>query len=292
MPWEYFEQSRPLPVTDGIAARSQRGAIGETWWSQRFIALLESFGVESRLKRGRSYARAGQVIELEVEPGIVVAKVQGSRVKPYRVAVPLKVLTEAQWARAEKAMAAQVLPLARLLAGKMPQDIEEIFAGARLSLFPATYRELRSTCSCPDATNPCKHLAAVYYLLAERFDADPFLIFTWRGRTQDELLDALRARRATAVPAARGPAREDALTAAPPSDPGPPLADCLATFWQTGPQLDDVRTTPFASPAPDALLRQFGPVPGTDAAAGAAIAATLAGAYATLAAAAERRALG
>ena len=83
----------------GIAARSKRGAIGETWWSKRFIELLESFGVGSRLQRGRNYARRGQVVELEVEPGVVLAKVQGSRYTPYRVRIRGKALTEQQWRR-------------------------------------------------------------------------------------------------------------------------------------------------------------------------------------------------
>lgn len=79
-----FPASRPLPAEGGIVARSRRGPIGERWWSRRFIELLESFGVGSRLRRGRSYARSGQVTELEVEPGIVLARVQGTRFTPYR----------------------------------------------------------------------------------------------------------------------------------------------------------------------------------------------------------------
>ncbi|HEY2200711.1 MAG TPA: hypothetical protein VGH56_02400, partial [Solirubrobacteraceae bacterium] len=123
-----YPVSKPLPAEGGIVARSRRGDIGETWWSRRFIELLESFGVGSRLKRGRNYARKGQVIELEVEPGVVLAKVQGSRYTPYRVRIRGKVLSEAQWRRAEKAMASQALPLAQLLAGEMPRDIEAVFS--------------------------------------------------------------------------------------------------------------------------------------------------------------------
>ena len=131
-----YEPSRPLPAEGGIAARSRRGDIGETWWSRRFIELLESFGVGSRLKRGRNYARTGQVLELDVEPGVVLAKVQGSRYTPYRVRIRGKLLSENQWRRAEKAMASQALPLARLLAGEMPTEIEDVFAACRLTLFP------------------------------------------------------------------------------------------------------------------------------------------------------------
>lgn len=152
--YPHYERSVPLPAEDGIQARSRRGAIGETWWSRRFIELLESFGVGSRLKRGRNYARAGQVVELEVEPGVVLAKVQGSRYSPYRVRIRFKALSEHQWRRAEKAMAAQALPLAKLLAGEMPHDIEELLDSCKLTLFPRSERELTATCTCPDGVNP------------------------------------------------------------------------------------------------------------------------------------------
>jgi uncharacterized Zn finger protein len=282
--WSYYpgyQPTRPLPVERGIAARSRRGAIGESWWSQRFIALLESFGVGSRLTRGRNYARSGQVAELEVEPGIVLAEVQGSRHTPYRVRIRAKVLSEHQWRRAEKAMAAQALPLAKLLAGEMPHEIEDLLAACGLTLFPSAYREFKASCTCPDAANPCKHIAAVYYILAERFDEDPFLIFAWRGRTREELLERLRARRG-------GTTRERAAQTSPRDDDAPPLSELVDVFWSAGPELAELRVSPLAGVAPDALLRRLGPAPA--ASAGRNVADLLAPAYARLAAAAERRA--
>ncbi|HEY5342069.1 MAG TPA: SWIM zinc finger family protein [Solirubrobacteraceae bacterium] len=284
-----YEWTRPLPAEGGIQARSRRGEIGETWWSRRFIELLESFGVGSRLQRGRNYARSGQVTELDVEHGVVLAKVQGSRHTPYRVRIRFKALTENQWRRAEKAMAAQVLPLAKLLAGEMPHDIEELLEECKLTLFPRSASELAATCTCPDGANPCKHIAAAYYILAERFDEDPFLIFTWRGRDQDELVESLRKRRA---PTGRG-AKTSTTSSAEDSnvsEPSVPLSAVLDSFWACGPELDAFHVSPLAGEAPDALLRQLGPAPVevgdrnlTD---------VLAGVYVTLAQAAERRALG
>jgi uncharacterized Zn finger protein len=283
----FYEPSRPLPAEGGIEARSRRGAIGETWWSMRFIELLESFGVGSRLKRGRTYARAGQVVELEVEHGVVLAKVQGSRYSPYRVRIRFKALSESQWRRAEKAMASQALPLAKLLAGEMPHDVEELLASCKLTLFPRSARELTATCTCPDGANPCKHIAAVYYILAERFDEDPFLIFAWRGRDQDELLQRLRARR---LPAGRGAATSARpARAAQAPEPGASLSTVLDSFWQSGPELDALHVSPLAGEAPDALLRQLGPAPVE--VGGRNLAELLVPAYATLAQAAEQRAL-
>lgn len=285
--YPHYTPAQPLPVEHGIAARSRRGAIGETWWSQRFIHLLESFGVGSRLKRGRSYARAGQVVELEVEPGLVLASVQGTRYSPYRVRIQVKVLSEHQWRRAEKAMAAQALPLAQLLTGELPRDVEGIFAACKLTLFPGSYAELRASCSCPDRENPCKHLAAAYYILAERFDDDPFLIFAWRGRGKEELLERLRARRERAggrAPAAAAPAFAHTR------DRTAPLSERLGDFWRCGPELAGFRANPLAGEIADALLRQLGPAPAE--VRGRNAAELLAPAYTELAQHAERRALG
>ena len=270
-----FEPARPLPAAGSPAA----GDYGQTWWSRRFLELLESFGVGSRLERGRGYASGGQVTELEVEPGIVLATVQGTRYTPYRVRIRAKLLSEHQWRRAERAMAARALPLAQLLAGQMPPDIEDVLAGCKLSLFPASYADLKASCDCPDAENPCKHIAAVYYLLAERFDAEPFLIFTWRGRTQDELLDGLRARRARSKTKGSQASRSAAAAA----------AEQARSFWQSGPELADLHISPLAGEAPDALVRRLGPTP-IDAG-GRDLADALAALYAQLAEAAERRAL-
>ncbi len=81
--WGY-PPSHPIPVEGGLRAKSQRGAIGETWWSRRFIEVLEQFNQPARLTRGRTYARAGQVLDIEVQAGAVSARVQGSRPTPYR----------------------------------------------------------------------------------------------------------------------------------------------------------------------------------------------------------------
>ena len=147
--WWYEHRPR-RQAKDGIRARSARGEIGETWWSQRFITALKAVADASRLTRGRSYARSGQVMDLRVRPGVVTARVQGSRPRPYEVSIRLTPFTDAEWGRAEEALANEALFLAALLAGEMPRDVERAFTAAGLSLFPARPDELRSDCSCPD----------------------------------------------------------------------------------------------------------------------------------------------
>ncbi|HEX6869943.1 MAG TPA: hypothetical protein VF163_02500 [Micromonosporaceae bacterium] len=186
---------RTIRVEGGLKAQSTRGAIGESWWSKRFIAVLESLALGSRLTRGRNYARAGQVLSLDITPGEVTASVQGSRPTPYEVSIGLAALGEPAWQAVEAALAEQALFSARLLAGEMPTQIEEVFAEAGTPLFPTRAGQLAMHCSCPDWTVPCKHIAATFYLLAEAFDADPFQILHWRGRDRATLLARLGALR-------------------------------------------------------------------------------------------------
>src|SRR5258706_9456411 len=122
----FREYGRTIRVEGGLKAQSARGAIGESWWSKRFLAVLESFAIGSRLTRGRNYARKGQVLSLQVAPGVVSSTVQGSRPKPYDVRIGLAALDKVTWARVEAALAEQALFSARLLAGDMPQQIEDV----------------------------------------------------------------------------------------------------------------------------------------------------------------------
>jgi len=259
MSWAQYPQSRPRAVEGGLKARSARGAIGSSWWSKRFLTVLESFAMGSRLTRGRSYARKGQVISLDVTPGVVRASVQGSRVRPYEVTIGFAPLRELIWAKAEIALSEQALPSAKLLAGEVPPELEEIFADAGAPLFPGSVRDLAQRCSCPDREVPCKHLAATFYLLAEAFDADPFLILRWRGRDREPLLARLRELRAE--PGTHGPASGNetvsATTGAALALAGlPDAAADIDRFWSSPPLPGRPAVLPVDA---DLLLRQLPP---------------------------------
>jgi uncharacterized Zn finger protein len=259
--WQDWPPARPIRVDGGIKARSKRGAIGEQWWSRRFIGVLESYGMSGRLARGRSYARAGQVLDFELSQGKVTARVQGSRVRPYQVRIGVLPLTTAQWRRVMKQLASQALFRAKLLAGEMPHEIEEVFSECGTPLFPRSAADLDMHCSCPDWGVPCKHLAAVCYVLAEEFDRDPFAMLAWRGKGRDELLTALRQIQG-AAPGSAGSGQVGADPAAL-DVPHRPLAECLDGFWSPGLSPARLRALAAApgSAAPDLLLRMFPPPP-------------------------------
>jgi uncharacterized Zn finger protein len=234
-----FEFRAPIEA-DGIKARSKRGSIGAKWWSRRFIDLVESFADAGRMTRGRSYARKGQVIDLKVERYEVTAKVQGSVPEPYEVALGIEAIPESGWRRAEEELASRAVFRARLLAGEMPPEIEWVFAELGLALFPGSMDDLHMMCTCPDWGDPCKHVAAVLYLLAEAIDDDPFLILAWNGRTREQLLRALRRRE----PGAAGP---DPLELEP-----EPLT--AAGFWAPASGLARLRERPAAPPVPPGFI--------------------------------------
>ena len=183
-----YEYTRPREARGGIRAQSKRGDFGASWWARRWVQALETFSMGSRLSRGRSYARRGQVVSIDVGPGEVAASVQGSRKRPYRVSIAVATLGDSDLHRLQGALAERPEFAASLLAGRMPENIEDAFADVGLSLFPSRRSDLETDCSCPDFANPCKHIAAVYLLLGEEFDRDPFLIFRMRGIERDELL--------------------------------------------------------------------------------------------------------
>jgi uncharacterized Zn finger protein len=260
--WDEWPPAKPIRVEGGIKARSKRGAIGEQWWSRRFIGVLEESGLSGRLTRGRSYARAGQVLDFSLTQGKVTAQVQGSRVKPYDVRIVVLPLTKAQWKRVTERLASQALFRAKLLAGEMPHEIEDVFAECGTPLFPRSASDLDMHCSCPDWGVPCKHLAAVCYVLAEEFDRDPFAMLAWRGKARNDLLAALRDVRSAprSRSSAGGPDRAGVLE---PGEPAAPLPESPDDFWSA--RLSPARLRALSAPVgpvtPDLLLRMFPPPP-------------------------------
>ncbi len=170
------------------------------WWTQQWIDLLNSYRYKKRLERARNYARQGNVLSIEFKDQKIIAKVQGTAPKPYELSLWLDIFSDEYWDYVIKTMSERAIFTAKLLAGEMPQNIEEVFAANGLRLFPFALDEVHAHCNCPDPASVCKHIAAVYYLLGDRFGDDPFVLFMLRGRAKEQILDTLRQQRSQNEP--------------------------------------------------------------------------------------------
>jgi uncharacterized Zn finger protein len=211
-----------------------RRTFGHTWWGRAWIEALEGRAHldPNRLPRGRTYARKGLVGTLDVTPGQITARVQGSRPVPYRVTIGTHRFSPADWETLLDTIGRCLGYTAALLDGELPPELAEHARASGVDLLPGP-GDLRPRCSCPDSADPCKHAAAVCYLVADEVDADPFVLFLLRGREREEILRELRARRSR--PARAEPAVEQGLTPKEafarepgPVPPLPPVPDAPA----------------------------------------------------------------
>ncbi|MEU5843125.1 SWIM zinc finger family protein [Rhodococcus sp. NPDC047139] len=161
-------------IDGGIEARTKRGSIGRGWWSKELISAMEEVADKGRLTRGRAYARTGQVISMRLEPGSAVAEVQGSQLTPFTTVVRVRTLDEDTVNELVDLVRSSPGMLARLAAGILPEELGSL-------LLPRRAGELDFDCTCPDDGWPCKHAAAVAYLLAEHVDEQPLAVLTLRG---------------------------------------------------------------------------------------------------------------
>ncbi|MCP4221732.1 MAG: hypothetical protein GY773_00130 [Actinomycetia bacterium] len=166
---------------------------GATWWGRAWVDALENRASldPNRLPRGRTYARHGHVAAVECEPGSIRALVSGSRRNPYRVEIRFRTFDDDEWGRLLAAFVARAERTAALLDGELHPDLVEVAADAGIGLLPHA-GELRPRCSCPDWADPCKHSAAVCYLVADELDQDPFALLLLRGRDREQVLAGVR----------------------------------------------------------------------------------------------------
>ena len=170
-----------------------------SWWGQKFITAIENLTDSGRLSRGRSYARGSKVKGFEIDGNLVTAQVRGS-INPYfgvhkeplyHITIEFQPLSAAKWSAAVAEMASKASVISRLLLNEIPDDIEKTFQSLNLNLLPGSQKDFKTSCSCPDWSNPCKHIAGVYYLVAAELDQDPFLLFELRGLSRENLIKEL-----------------------------------------------------------------------------------------------------
>ena len=192
------------------------------------------------------------MLSIEIKKGRVQAKVQGSRGAPYSVGIKMKTFKPSVWKKLARSLMEQPYYTARLLAGEIPEDFEEVLKEAGTPLFPERENDFTTGCSCPDWSNPCKHIAAVYYLLVEEFDRDPFLLFELRGITREELLHAITGESVEELEDADHEQDRQAAST-------PLFSD--DRYWKQGELPDDLIGTIRSPPAPLALVKRLGKFP-------------------------------
>ncbi len=177
----------------GIRLQSGRSAREQGWWARRWLGILESMCIGPRLGKGRNYAVSGQTTEFNIDSSGVVAKVMGARPVPYEVKISFRQPKGVVRKRLIKTIKSEVITVARLLANDLPLEVEEAFRAEGLSFFPGGKispgcYDMTTSCSCPDYANPCKHVAAVLYILGEEISRRPMTLLELRGITEEDLL--------------------------------------------------------------------------------------------------------
>lgn len=175
-----------------LSVRRRRGAIGRGWLARQWLELFEQGRTRSELEPARRSARRGHVLSLELAPGLVRAAIRGSEDEPCQCSIALDAIDDERWAAILDQLPRRAQLLARLLAGKAPEEVEALFTAADARLLPSDLAELRCSCSCGQSNPPCTHLGAVFYLVAERLDDDPFVLFQLRGRDRERVIAACR----------------------------------------------------------------------------------------------------
>lgn len=224
------------------------------WWTQQWLDLLNSYRFKKRLERGRNYARQGNVLKIEFTDQKIIAIVQGSVNEPYQLFLWLDTFADEDWQYVINTMSERAIFTAKLLAGEMPRNIEEVFSANGLRLFPFTLDEIHSRCNCPDSARVCKHIAAVYYLLGERFSEDPFVLFELRGRSKEAILQALRQQRGQTT----GEMTENAVLE---QETDTQITWQIENFWQYDQELDPSLVVITPPPNSETVLDVLGNIP-------------------------------
>ncbi|CAC5342352.1 MULTISPECIES: SWIM zinc finger family protein [Planktothrix] len=228
--------------------------MSQEWWSQQWLDLLDKYRFKKRLERARNYAREGNVLKIEFKDQKVLAQVQGTQIEPYTVSLWLDIFSDEEWNYIIATLSQRAIFSAKLLAGEMPQDIEDVFAANGLRLFPFSLENVHSECSCPDQANPCKHIAAVYYMLGDRFSEDPFVLFQLRGKSAEQIINSLRQLRGQSQDEINVATSEEITIKSNPNSLK------LDQFWNYSQQLDSALVVITPPPSSETVLDILGAI--------------------------------
>jgi len=181
MYWDFYPRAAPRPKAK---PGKERKKFGTTWWGKKWVEVLSKYEHDQRMSRGRAYARADMVKKFNIAKCLISANVKGSSGN-YKVRINFKKFSDKEWSKITKKMASKPILLSKLLNNEMPEDIEKSVGH---SFIPKSFK---AECSCPDYANPCKHIAAVFYTLADEIDYGPMILFKLKGINKEELFGKL-----------------------------------------------------------------------------------------------------
>ena len=177
--------------------------IVKSWWGKAWCSNLEQYAdYESRLDRGKRYVRTGAVLDLKIQKGKILARVQGTRKTPYKIEIRISPLSEEKCQNIIEKCGRKLENVEKLLEGNFPEEMQELFQG-KDGLFP-TPKEISFNCSCPDWALMCKHVAATLSGVGVRLDEQPLLFFELRGIEVDRFIDVTLANKVEAMLANEG----------------------------------------------------------------------------------------
>ena len=172
--------------------------IAKSWWGKAWCHNLERYAdYDSRIDRGKRYVRSGAIVDLQIEKGKVLARVQGTRKIPYKVEIRISPLSEEKCQSIIKRCSSKLENVEKLVQGDFPTDMKELFEGEG-GLFPEP-KEIGFSCSCPDWALMCKHVAAALYGVGVRLDEQPLLFFELRGIDFNRFIDVTLANKVEAM---------------------------------------------------------------------------------------------
>ncbi len=248
----------PRRVHHGIRLRRKAGMEGLPWWAQAWLKGMETGFAEAVRIEGLQYAQSGQVVTMEIVPGVARMKVQGRATRPYECSMMFHPWTSEQWTAVVAAMSQEAIHSARLLTGELPQGAERLVSGLGLRLFPAGLKAADPIveCACKEA-KPCKHVHAAACVLAERIEVDPLVLFTLRGLTGERLLERIQEHRALTSRGVQSAHNPPPVAQHPPERP--PITELVHDFWRPGRALAELDEAAARQHIPHALLRRLGP---------------------------------
>jgi len=169
----------------------QRVKYGQTWWGEQWLNALAKIDYDNRLPRGRAYAGNGSVLETKIDANKIRSKVQGSRPSPYQISIEIPLFSNNQKEKLLEEIRQDPFILSKLLNRELPQELDRVASDEGIRLFPSSWKDFAMHCSCPDWAVPCKHLAAVIYVISREIDSNPFLVLKLHGLDLlEELKDA------------------------------------------------------------------------------------------------------